>query len=267
MPKGKSAVPPEQVPDLQGSLSQTEIVDILQFLQSSKKTGELLLKNLPEDRLVRLYFNKGELNHAAGDKEEGMDAMWELPRWSRGDFIFLPDILSSKTTIGIPLPQVIMEIMTHFDEAQRFEDKPASNIEEENGEREEPAPGAKRRSKMATLRDLLDDLVRIEGINTAVLVGRDGFVIDGVQSGGRLDVEDIGAVISTGIGASEIMGSELTVGTLHQTMVEFEKGIVLVNLVGENAILAVVADLKTPLGNVRYQVKKRLSDIMDKLES
>jgi hypothetical protein len=267
MPKGKSAIPPEQVPDLQGSLSQTEIVDILQFLQSSGKTGELLLKNLPEDLLVRLYYNKGELIHAAGDKQEGIDAMWELPRWSRGDFIFLPDILSSKTTIEIPLPHVILEIMKNFDEVQHLEENLESESVEEDGEREEPAPATKRRKKMATLRDLLDDLVRIEGINTAVLVGRDGFVIDGVQSGGRLDVEDIGAVISTGIGSSEIMGNELAVGTLHQTMVEFEKGIVLVNLVGDNAILAVVADLKTPLGNVRYQVKKRLPDITDKLES
>jgi len=120
---------------------------------------------------------------------------------------------------------------------------------------------------MTTLKDLLEDLVRIEGINTAVLVGRDGFLIDGVQKSGRLDVEDIGAVISTGIGSSEVMGNELAVGSLNTTMVEFEQGFVLINLVGDNAILAVVADLKSPLGNVRYQVKKRMPDIRSSLEN
>lgn len=297
MSKRKSAILPEQIPNLQGSLTQTEIVDILQFLQSSGKSGELMLKNLPENQLVRLYFQKGELIHAASENVEGLDAMWELPRWSQGDFLFLPDILSSKTTIELPLPHVILEIMKHYDETNHVaeshgglqsedeqsedvqetgEEVPAPELEwkiestdkdEEEKETQEAVQGPKRRRKMATLRDLLDDLVRIEGINTAVLVGRDGFVIDGIQSGGSLDVEDIGAVISTGIGSSEIMGNELAVGTLSQTMVEFEKGIVLVNLVGDNAILAVVADLKTPLGNVRYQVKKRLPDIREKLES
>lgn len=114
---------------------------------------------------------------------------------------------------------------------------------------------------MKTLRDYLAELVDIEGINTAVLVGRDGFVLEGVVGGGDLDVEAVGAVISTGIGSSEVMGTELAVGEFRQNMVEYSGGVIVVNLVGDNAILAVVADLKAPLGNIRYQVKKRLPAI------
>jgi predicted regulator of Ras-like GTPase activity (Roadblock/LC7/MglB family) len=61
------------------------------------------------------------------------------------------------------------------------------------------------------------------------------------------------------------MGRELCVGDLCQTMIEFKEGIIVVNLVGDNAILAVVACLKTPLGNIRFQVKKRLPEIMQAL--
>ena len=252
----------EQVPELQGSLGQMDIIDVLQFLNTGGKSGELMIKNLPEGRVANLYFQSGNLIHAVMGDVEGMEVLEDMPHWDQGDFIFLPDILSSKSTIDLPFHHLIMEVVRQYDEKKRTEEG-----SEDPSEVEPEAPVSGRRKKMATLRDLLDDLVRIEGINTAVLVGRDGFVIDGIDSGGRLDVEDIGAVISTGIGSSEVMGNELSVGTLNQTMVEFEKGIILVNLVGENAILAVVADLKTPLGNVRYQVKKRLADIRDSLES
>ena len=35
---------------------------------------------------------------------------------------------------------------------------------------------------MSQLTDLLSELVNVEGINSAVVVGRDGFVIEGVAS-------------------------------------------------------------------------------------
>jgi uncharacterized protein len=114
---------------------------------------------------------------------------------------------------------------------------------------------------MKTLKDYLNELVKIEGINTAVLVSRDGFVLDGAVSGTGIDIEALGAVLSTGIGTSEVMGTEMKVGELRQNMAEYSNGVILFNLVGDNTILAVVADLKAPLGNVRYQVKKHLAGI------
>jgi len=114
---------------------------------------------------------------------------------------------------------------------------------------------------MANLKDLLRDLVRVEGIKAAVVVARDGFVIDGVVEGGTFDIEAVGAVVSTGIGSSEIMGRELKVGQMTQGLVEYEHGIITVSRVGKDAILAVVADLQANLGNVRYQVKKRTPEL------
>lgn len=114
---------------------------------------------------------------------------------------------------------------------------------------------------MANLKELLKDLVRVEGINAAVIVGRDGFVIDGVVEAGSLDIEAVGAVVSTGIGSSEVMGRELNVGRMSQSLIEYEKGVITVCLLGKDAILAVVADLQANLGNIRYQVKKRTPDL------
>lgn len=114
---------------------------------------------------------------------------------------------------------------------------------------------------MSRLRELLSELVTVQGITSAVVVGRDGFVIDGIVEGGGMDADAVGAVISTGIGSSEVMGRELRVGEMTQSMFEFSAGLIVMALLGPDAILAVVADLNANLGNVRFQIKKRLQSI------
>ncbi len=114
---------------------------------------------------------------------------------------------------------------------------------------------------MAKSTELLKELVDIDGVNTAVIVGRDGFVIDGFSNGGKMDTETVGAVISAGTGSSEVMGRELKVGVMTQGMMEFSDGMIMMSLVGSEAILAVVANPKANLGYVRFQIKKRLPAI------
>jgi len=114
---------------------------------------------------------------------------------------------------------------------------------------------------MATLKEELNELVKVEGVGAAVVVSSDGFVIESASSGGALDTDAVGAVVSAGIGASEVMGNELHVGAIQQSMVEYEKGIIVTVLLGNAATLAIVADLKANLGNVRYQAKKRVPAI------
>jgi len=118
---------------------------------------------------------------------------------------------------------------------------------------------------MTTLVELLKELILIEGINTAVVVSRDGFVIEGVSSGGRLDLDAVGAVISTGVGSSEVMGRELKVGEITQGMFEYKDGLVVMSLLGTDAILAVVATINANLGNIRYQLRKRAQEIIQVL--
>ncbi len=114
---------------------------------------------------------------------------------------------------------------------------------------------------MAKTNGLLEELVNVDGVNAAVIVGRDGFVIDGVSNSGSLETETVGAVISAGTGSSEVMGRELNVGTMTQGMMEFSDGLIIMSLVGIEAILAVVADTKANLGYVRFQIKKRIPEI------
>ena len=61
------------------------------------------------------------------------------------------------------------------------------------------------------LKPLLEEFLKIEGVSTAVVIGRDGFVIESAVSG-KVDIEALGAMASTGLGTSEAMGITLGKG-------------------------------------------------------
>jgi predicted regulator of Ras-like GTPase activity (Roadblock/LC7/MglB family) len=113
---------------------------------------------------------------------------------------------------------------------------------------------------MATLKALLGDLVKVEGIRSAVLIGRDGFVIEGI-SHANVDMDPVGAVISTSLGASEVMGTELKVGEPVHAMLEYTSGIIFVSYLGSQAVLAIVADVKANLGHIRFLLRRRMPEI------
>jgi uncharacterized protein len=128
-----------------------------------------------------------------------------------------------------------------------------------------PVPGQDNdgwwRREMSNLKSVIGNLVQVEGVTTAAVVARDGFLIEGVSTDGRLDAEAVGAVISTGIGSSEVMGGELGAGEMVQALIEYRNGSVLIVPLANEAILAVLASHGTNIGNVRFQLKRRLPEI------
>lgn len=113
--------------------------------------------------------------------------------------------------------------------------------------------------------EVLAELAKIPGVNGAVLVSRDGFVIEGEAADEGVDLEAVGAVVSAGIGAFEVMGQELNVGSLAQGVIEYANGFIVVTLLGDAAALAIVAELTAHLGNIRHQVKKHGNSLLQAL--
>ncbi len=108
---------------------------------------------------------------------------------------------------------------------------------------------------MATLRDLLSELSKLQGVHAVCLVGCDGFLIDSI-SNAKMEAELVGAIASSGFGASESIGRELGRGTLEITMLEFEQGPVIVSPVGKDFLLVIVAGKDASLGMLRLKMKK-----------
>jgi hypothetical protein len=106
------------------------------------------------------------------------------------------------------------------------------------------------------LKQILGEFLSVEGVTTAVVVGRDGFVIESATSSGKMDIDALGAMASTGIGTSEAMGKELGKGELTQMLVELDKGPIIISPLSKDELIAIVADSTANLGRIRYEVKK-----------
>ncbi|MGW8160124.1 MAG: response regulator [Desulfoprunum sp.] len=115
---------------------------------------------------------------------------------------------------------------------------------------------------MTNIQKILAEFTGIEGVHTACLVGRDGFLLDSMARSG-IDAEMIGAIASSGFGSAESMGMQLGQGNLNMTMLEYAEGPVLFAPVGEEAFLVIVADKDTNLGWIRIAIKKNSKRIQE----
>ena len=113
---------------------------------------------------------------------------------------------------------------------------------------------------MATTREILSELAKLENIEAVCLVARDGFLLDSIARSG-IDREMIGAIASSGFGASDSMGRQLDKGTMLISMIEFEKGPVMLAPIGEDAFLVIVADKEANLGMIRLKLKKHSHEL------
>ncbi|NVN89837.1 MAG: response regulator [Desulfuromonadales bacterium] len=253
----------------EGFIKGISLATFLQFVELEKNTCTIRIHS--KDRLGFLYFTNGDVMDAEFGTSHGLEAALEIISWDETD-IRIDNVCKVKEKrIAESLTHIILESFRLKDEQQRNTTTEALPLDAGSVESKEPervtvdvspvehiTEGG---TKMATTNELLQELVKISGVKTAVVVGRDGFVIDGVSSGGQLDTETVGAVISAGIGSSEVMGRELNVGKMHQGMMEYADGLIMMSLIGADAILAIVADAEVNLGYVRLQIKRRLPEL------
>ncbi|MDD1676761.1 MAG: roadblock/LC7 domain-containing protein [Methanomicrobiales archaeon] len=105
------------------------------------------------------------------------------------------------------------------------------------------------------LKQLLGEFLKLDGVSAAVVVGRDGFVIESAVNG-KVDTDALGAMASTGMGTSEAMGNELGKGELRQMLVELDRGPILLSPLSADELIAIIADTDVNIGRIRYELKK-----------
>ncbi|MDI6718432.1 MAG: roadblock/LC7 domain-containing protein [Methanomicrobiales archaeon] len=105
------------------------------------------------------------------------------------------------------------------------------------------------------LKQILGEFLKLDGVTAAVVVGRDGFVIESAVSG-KVDIDALGAMASTGMGTSEAMGAELGKGDLRQMLVELDNGPILLSPLSADELIAIVAETDVNIGRIRYELKK-----------
>lgn len=252
MIRTSSVVPAAQLESLRGNLAQTSILDLLQFLASAGKTGELWVTSPKSESDGRAYFLGGTLIHAVIAKTTGIDALVEFCGWEEGAFRFSDDVLSPMTTITIPIQNALMEALRIHDEREN-EMKESS---EKDGGRSEEMAG----SRGST--DVLEDFLKVPGVTSAVVVGRDGFMIESSGGSGAVAIDELGASLAHAVNGIEEMGTELQVNAFQDFFVEYGRAVIICKPVGD-AIIAITAPDASKLGIIRHKIKPLVQELAE----
>ena len=127
----------------------------------------------------------------------------------------------------------------------------------------QPAPDAPAQilPEPQRLKGWLGQLMDVEGAQAALLVDWEGRVMEGRVRSGLLPVETIGALISTSLGSTQVIGRELRVGSGSLVVLEFEKGNLLARVIGNHGILAVLVSAEANLGLHRQRLVRVAAEI------
>jgi len=119
---------------------------------------------------------------------------------------------------------------------------------------------------MVDLKQTLSRFLAIPGVRLAVLVGRDGLMIDGLAREGKDDMEAIGAMMTSGLSSAEALGQEIARGRVVGVLNEYERGLVSVDPMGDFALMVTLFDNAASISRVRHMVKTTRTDILDALD-
>lgn len=119
---------------------------------------------------------------------------------------------------------------------------------------------------MVDLKQLLNRFLSVPGVRQAVLVGRDGLLIEGTTRDGKEDMEAVGALMTTGLSTAEALGQEISRGSLVGLLVEYEHGLVSVDPLGDFALVVTLLDGASSIGRVRHLVKTCRSEVLEALD-
>jgi predicted regulator of Ras-like GTPase activity (Roadblock/LC7/MglB family)/DNA-binding response OmpR family regulator len=255
------------------------LVDIIQFNGLAKSTSALKVTKGDEDGMI--YFREGKVVHAHYGAETDEAAFFQILEIEGAEIQSIDGMKPSTSSISRTVESLMLEAAVLKDEQQhtldeeRTADDSSTETDEQQGDL--PAslaadnvdeiltdtteqPPALEDNNMTEIQKILAEFTNIDGVHTACLVGRDGFLLDSIARSG-IDAEMIGAIASSGFGSAETMGTQLGQGDLNMTMLEYKEGPVMFAPVGDEAFLVIVADKDTNLGWIRIAIKKNSTKI------
>jgi len=161
----------------------------------------------------------------------------------------------------------IMEEAPSIEEAveEVISEEPA-NIEEDLVTDEEVSKllSDSKPSEDASLHHVLSYLTDLDGVTSALVVSRDGFIVDHV-SNVKFELDMVSAVVATGFNILDKIGQELKNGEFEAAMIEYANGPVVISPLVEDIMLVVTASSDTTLGRIRWEVKKQKEKIVANL--
>ncbi|MBO0779768.1 MAG: roadblock/LC7 domain-containing protein [Ktedonobacteraceae bacterium] len=119
---------------------------------------------------------------------------------------------------------------------------------------------------MVDVKQALGRFLSVPGVRQAILVGRDGLIIDGITREGKEDMEAVGALMTANLNTAEALGKEIARGSVVGVIAEYEHGLVSVDPLGEFALVVTLFDNASNLARVRHLVKTSRNEILEALD-
>ena len=113
---------------------------------------------------------------------------------------------------------------------------------------------------MPSIRDLVGAIRQREGVEAAVVLGRDGLLIDS-QSVAGLDPEDLAARIPAIIGPADDLGQAAGRGALTTAVLEYPTGLAIVEVLNADAILVVLVRPEANVGRLLFELRRNRQHI------
>jgi CheY-like chemotaxis protein len=102
---------------LRGSLSQMNVIDLMQSLEMGRKS--CLLSLTKDDDKCEVYFTEGQVVHAVYGSLKGDEAVFKVLRWTGGNFQLNFEARTTETSTQLNTQGLLMEGLRLLDEANR----------------------------------------------------------------------------------------------------------------------------------------------------
>ena len=113
---------------------------------------------------------------------------------------------------------------------------------------------------MPSIRDLVAAIRQREGVDAAIVLGRDGLLIDSQMTAG-LEADDIAARIPAIIGPADDLGNATNRGDLLTAVLEHKNGLAIISVLSAEAILLVLVTPRANIGQLLFELRRNREHI------
>ncbi|MBI1808663.1 MAG: roadblock/LC7 domain-containing protein [Gemmatimonadetes bacterium] len=113
---------------------------------------------------------------------------------------------------------------------------------------------------MPTIRDLVAALRQRDGVEAAVVLGRDGLLIDS-QAVPGLDAEHVAAHVPSILQFADDFAAAAQRGALQTAVLELDQSIAVVSCLSADAVLLVLVQPNANLGQLLYELRRNRANI------
>lgn len=113
---------------------------------------------------------------------------------------------------------------------------------------------------MPTIRELVRALAERDGVEAAIVLGRDGLLIDGITTG-VLDAERLSALVPPIVSAAEELSRDAARGDLISAVLEYDRGFALICALNAEASLVVLVHPSASVGPLLFDIRKHRGSI------